>query len=102
MAIDTPIPEDKHYLIGQACYSIAMNVRDELETTTNHASRVAMANDLISSPGNKALKYAQIAEAYTWPTGVDWTTITDADLKTAISAVWDHIALASFNSEPVA
>ena len=95
-----PIPETKHYVISQACYSIAMNIRDELDTVQYHASRLAMADDLIRSPGGKALKYAEIAEAYTWPTGIDWETVTDADLKTAISAVWNHIALASFYSEP--
>ena len=101
MTIGTAIPEDKLETIKQACYSIALNIRDEDPEVANHEERVAMANDLIRTPGNKALKYAQVADSYAWATGgIDWATATDEEIKTAIIAVWDHIALSVFSVTP--
>jgi len=95
------IPADKQYIIKMAAYSLAMDIRNESPSAENHYERVMLANRVISSPGAVSNKIAEIAEAAQWGSPVAWESITDNQIKTAMSAVWNHVALASYGEAPV-
>ena len=95
------IPEDKEYVIKMAAYSIALDVRNESPTTANHYERVMLANRVITSPGQMPHKIAEISEAAQWGSSINWDAITDAQIKTAMIGVWNHIAIAEYGPDPV-
>jgi len=95
------IPADKQYIIKMAAYSIAIDIRNEDPATANHYERIMLANRVISSPGSAANKIAEIAEAANYGTAIIWDTVTDANIKNAMSGVWNHVALATYGPDPV-
>jgi len=95
------IPADKQYIIKMAAYSLAMDIRNEDSAYANHYERVMLANRVLNSPGTMSNKIAEIAEAAQWGSVVDWPNISNNDIKNAMSAVWDHVALATYGSEIV-
>ncbi len=96
------IPANKEYIVRQACFSLALDIRNEDSGTTNHYERIMMANDVLTSPGGLPLRLGEIAEAGQWGTPIDWETVTDVQIKSAISGVWDHVAIAEYGDPPVA
>ena len=96
MANSAPIPQDKYYLITQACYSLALDIRNEPADVANHDQRVRLANQILRSPSNWPVRLAEIAEASAWGTDIDWATVSNAAVKTQISAIWNHVALAEY------
>ena len=95
------IPADKQYIIKMAAYSLAMDIRNEATSVDNHYERLMLANQVLTSPGAFPNKIAEVAEAAQWGSAIDWTSITDAQIKNAMSGVWNHLAIAQFGEAPV-
>jgi len=101
IGVEAEIPQDKMYIIEMAAFSISLDIRDEDAGTANHYERLLLANRVISSPGNMALKLAKIAESATFGTAINWESVTDNQIKTAMLGIWNHVALASYGDAPV-
>ena len=95
------IPADKQYIIKMAAYSLAMDIRNEATSVDNHYERLMLANQVLNSPGAFPNKIAEVAEAAQWGSAIDWASITDAQIKNALSGVWNHLAIAQFGEAPV-
>lgn len=93
------IPSEKHYIIKQACDSLALAVMDEDGTTPNHNERVSLARKVLQTAPDMSLpqKLAEIAEANVWGSPITWDTVTDDQIKTAISNVWTPVAVAMYS-----
>jgi len=95
------IPADKQYIIKMAAYSLAMDIRNESEATADHYERLMLANQVLNSPGAFPSKIAEVAEAAQWGSAINWGSITDEQIKNAMSGVWNHLAIAQFGEAPV-
>lgn len=75
-------------LVIQAILTAAIAIRNEAESTDNHASRVALASAVIMNPSGMESRFSELLA-----TQMTSMEPTDADISNAVSAIWDAIAL---------
>jgi hypothetical protein len=92
-------PESREHDVRVTVQRVALDVVQEDPSTPNHTERVALANLVLRGDSRQPLHIASVAEAWAWDTGITWETVERAQLRTAISAVWDAVALAKYGQE---
>ncbi len=84
-AREIAVNQDHIATVAVALVKAALDVYAEVDTTPNHANRLALAHDVLLSPESHA-------KLFIWAVAFNATTTADAAILTAVKSVWNYYA----------